>query len=106
MQELIGKLNRKNPLWSAERIRDALLLLEYDPPCEDTICKYMVKANKPREQSTTWLAFLRNHVDVSWAMDFLTVIMVNYAISYVFVVFDHGRRKMIHWAMTRYPCME
>ena len=42
MQELIRKLSQENPLWSAERIRDTLLLLQYDPPGEDTIRKYML----------------------------------------------------------------
>lgn len=40
-------------LWSAERIKDTLILLQYDPPCEDTIRKYMYKTRKPRERSTT-----------------------------------------------------
>ena len=37
MRDLIRRLSSENPLWSAERIRDTLLLLRYDPPCEDTI---------------------------------------------------------------------
>ena len=41
MQNLIYRLSKENPLWSAERIRDTLLLLSYDPPCDDTIGKYM-----------------------------------------------------------------
>ena len=72
MQALIRKLSKENPLWSAERIRDTLLLLQYNPPCEDTILKYMFKPRKPRKKSTTWLPFLRNHLDVSWAIDFFT----------------------------------
>ena len=44
-------------------------------------------------------------MDVSWAMDFFTV-PINFATLYVFVVFDHGRRKVIHWATTRHPCMD
>jgi hypothetical protein len=80
MQNLIYKLSKENPLWSAERIRDTLLLLNYDPPCNDTIGKYMYKPRKPRERSTTWLPFLRNHL-------------------------DHGRRRVIHFAVTRNPFM-
>ena len=72
MQDLIRKLSKENPLWSPERIRDTLLLLGYFPPCEDTIRKYMIKPRKPRQKSTTWLPFLRNHLDVSWAIDFFT----------------------------------
>ena len=106
MQDLIRKLSQENPLWSAERIRDTLLLLQFDPPCEDTIRKYMVKPNKTRERSMTWFPFLRNHLDVSWAIDFFTVPTVSFSILYVFVVFDHGRRKVIHWATTRHPYMD
>jgi len=106
MQALIRKLSQENPLWGAERIRDTLLLLQFAPPCEDTIRKYMVKPRTPHERSTTWLPFLRNHLDVSWAIDFFTVTTLNFATLYVFVVFDHGRRKVIHWATTSHPHMD
>ena len=105
MQNLIYKLSKENPLWSAERIRDTLLLLNYDPPCNDTIGKYMYKPRKPRERSTTWLPFLRNHLDMSWAIDFFNVTTINFATYYVFLVFDHGRRRVIHFAVTRNPFM-
>ncbi len=105
MQNLIYKLSKENPLWSAERIRDTLLLLNYDPPCDDTIGKYMYKPRKPRERSTTWLPFIRNHLDVSWAIDFFTVTTINFATLYVFLVFDHGQRKVIHFAVVRNPSM-
>jgi len=68
MQQLIRRISRENPLWGPDRIRDTLLLLGYDAPCTQTICKYMVKPRKPRPQSTNWLPFLRNHLDVSWAI--------------------------------------
>ncbi len=106
MQDLIYKLSKENPLWSAERIRDTLVLLQYDPPCDDTIGKYMYKPRKPRKRSTTWLPFLRNHLDVSWAIDFFTVTTINFTTLYVFLVFDHGRRKVMHFAIIRYPSMK
>ena len=74
MRDLIRKLSRENRLWGAGQIRDLLLLLHYDPPCEDTVRKYMVKPNGPHKKSTTWLPFLRNHLEVSWAIDFFTVL--------------------------------
>ena len=106
MQDLINKLSKENPLWSPERIRDTLILLQYDPPCEDTIRKYMYKPRKPRKRSTTWLPFLRNHVHVSWAVDFFTVTTINFTTLYVFLVLDHGRRRVIHFAITRNPLMK
>ena len=57
------------------------------------------------DQPTTWLPFLRNHLDVSWAIDFFTVATVGFSCLYVFVVFEHGRRKLIHFATTYHPSM-
>jgi putative transposase len=70
MQALIRRLSRENPLWGAEHIREELAKLNYDPPCEDSVRKYMAKPEKPRRPSSTWLPFLRNHLDVAWAMDY------------------------------------
>ena len=106
MQELIRELSRENALWGAGQIRDHLLLLHYEAPCEDTIRKYMVKPKNPRCKSTTWLPFLRNHLDVSWAIDFFTVTTIRFATLYVFLVLHHGRRKVVHLAITANPSMD
>jgi len=63
----------------------------------------MYKRRKPRKKSTTWLTFLRNHVDVSRAIDFFTVTTLRFATLYVFLVFDYGRRKVVHFDVTRRP---
>ena len=106
MKDLIRRLSGENPLWGAERIRGTLLLLGYDSPCEDTIRKYMIRSRKPREKSPSWLPFLRNHLDVSWAIDFFTVTTIHFSTLYVFLIFDHGRRKVIHFATTYQPSMK
>ncbi len=67
MRDLIRKLSQENPLWSAERIEDTLQLLGCDPPCSDTIRKYMSRPKTLPDKPTTWLPFLRNHLEVSWA---------------------------------------
>src|SRR5215472_19075954 len=61
--------------WSAERADPGkpvacVVLLGFDPPCPDTIRKYMVKHKGGTDKSQSWLTFLRNHLEVSWAMDF------------------------------------
>jgi len=106
IQQLIRRLSKENPLWGAARIRDALLLPGYEAPGEDTVRKYMVKPRRPRSPSTTWLAFLRNHLEVSWAMDFFTVTTLRFQVLYVFLVFDHVRREVLHFAVTPNPTME
>jgi len=106
MRDLIRKLSRENPLWGAEVICLTLLNLLYDPPCEDTIREYMVKPNGPYKKSISWLPFLRNHLDVSWAMDFFTVNTIGFSTLYVFVILQHGRRKVVHFATTSAPSMQ
>ena len=106
MQVLIRRLSRENPLWGPDRIRDMLLLLGYDAPCAETIRKYLVRPRKTRPPSTTWLPFLRNHLEVSWAIDFFTVTTLGFQVLYVFLVLDHARREVRHFAVTRNPSME
>jgi transposase InsO family protein len=106
MQALIRRLSRENPIWSPERIRDTLALLGFEPPCVETVSKYMVRPRRPRKPSGTWKAFLRNHVDASWGMDFFTVTTLNFRTLYVFLVLEHGRRIVRHFAVTEAPYME
>ncbi len=106
IQQLIRCLSKENPLWGAERIRDVLLLMGYEAPGEDTVRKYMVKPSRPRPATTTWLTFLRNHLDCSWAIDFCTVNTLGFQTLYVFLVFDHARREVLHLAITPNPSME
>ena len=53
MRALIRRLSTENPLWGAGRIRDTLILLGFDAPCEDTIRKYMVKSRRPQDGATS-----------------------------------------------------
>ncbi len=105
MQKLIRQLSRENRLWTAERIHDHLVLLGFDPPHPDTIRKYMIKPDCPRKSSQTWLTFLRNHLNESWAIDFCTVPTATFNILYVFVVLEHGRRRILHFNVTRFPTL-
>ena len=58
----------------------------------ETVRKYMIVRGTLRQRSSTWLSFLRNHLQVSWAIDFFTVTTVGFGQLYVFVVLEHGRR--------------
>ncbi|MFH1964706.1 MAG: integrase core domain-containing protein, partial [Acidobacteriota bacterium] len=69
------------------------------------ILKYMVRPKIQPDKPTGWLPFMHNHLDTSWAIDFLTVITLNFSFLYVFVVFEHGNRKVIHFATTYHPSM-
>ena len=105
MRALIRRLSRENVLWSAETIHGHLVLLGFGPPCPDTIRKYMVKPSRGTDKSQTWLTFLRNHLQVSWAMDFFTVPTLRFQILYIFVILNHSRRQVVHFAVTAHPTM-
>jgi putative transposase len=46
------------------------------------------------------LSYLRNHLQVSWAIDFFAVTKGAFGRLYVFVVLEHGRRRVVRWART------
>ena len=53
-----------------------------------------------------WPSLLRNHLEVSWAIDFFTVATLGFQVLYVFLVFDHARREVRHFAVMSHPSME
>jgi len=105
LRALIRQMSRQNRLWGAERIRDTLVLLGFPKLDVETVRKYMVRGGTLRRRSSTWLSFLRNHLQVSWAIDFFTVTTVGFGRLYVFVVLEHGRRRVVHWATTARPTL-
>ncbi len=44
--------------------------------------------------------------NANWAVDFFTVTTINFATVYAFLVFEHGRRRVVHLATTQHPSME
>jgi transposase InsO family protein len=107
MRRLIRKIAAENPLWSPERIHDQLVSLGYDPPSPNTIRKYLPKPTRDMSKSSqTWKTFIENHMDVTWAMDFLVVPTLSFRLLYVFVVISHDRRRVVHFGVTRHPTMD
>lgn len=49
------------------------------------------------------MAFLQNQREVIVAFDFFTVPTVTFQLLYCFFVIAHGRRKILHFNVTRYP---
>jgi transposase InsO family protein len=48
----------------------------------------------------------KNHLDLSWAMDFCVVRAVGFRAYYVFVILEHGSRRVRHWNVTESPSLE
>ena len=73
LRRLIRRISRENPLWGGTKIRDVLVELGFDGLDVGTVRKYLPHRRHPRNPSGNWLSFIRNHLDVSWAMDFCVV---------------------------------
>jgi transposase InsO family protein len=103
VRALIRQMSLANRLWGAPRIHGELLKLGVEV-AQSTVAKYMVKRRRPPSQS--WATFLRNHVDGIAATDLLVVPTVDFRLLYCLVVLAHGRRRLVHYAVTAHPTDE
>ena len=104
LRKLIRQMSFENSLWGAQKIRDSLVDLGFVKLDVGTIRKYMIKRSK--DPSGNWLTFIKNHMDVSWGMDFCVVRTVGFKAYYVFVILEHGNRRIRHWNITKSPSLE
>jgi putative transposase len=102
VRDLIFRMVTENPTWGAPRIHGELLMLGFDVS-ERTISRWMRRAPKDPERAKRWLAFLRNHREAIAAMDLFTVPTLTFGVLYCFFVIHHGRRRILHFNVTRHP---
>ena len=106
LRKLIRRISRENPLWGAAKIRDVLVDLGFRRLDVGTVRKYMPRRPYPKDPSGNWLSFIHNHMGVSWAMDFCVVRTIGFRVLYVFVILEHGRRRIRHWNVTESPTLD
>jgi putative transposase len=104
---LIRRMARENPGWGEERIANELLVklgIEVSPR---TVRKYMPKRldGQPRGDQL-WSTFLKNHAKAILACDFFVAVTVTCKLLYVFVVIEHGSRRLARVAVTMHPCAD
>jgi transposase InsO family protein len=107
IQALIRRMALENPIWGQERIANELLLklgLRVSPR---TVRKYMPShcvggPGKPYP-SQRWSTFIRNHAKGIVACDFCVTMTLTFRILYVFVVIEHGSRRLLHINVTAHP---
>ena len=68
-----------------------------------TIARYLPKVDARLDPHQRWMTFLRNHRDVIAGMDFFVVPTVRFTLLSVWFVLDHGRRRVLHFNVTRHP---
>ena len=100
IRTLIRRMAHENPTWGAPRIHGELLKLGFDVS-EATVSRTMPRRRTPPSQ--TWRSFLRNHTLDLVSIDFFVVPTATFRILYVFLVLEHGRRRIVHLNVTDAP---
>ena len=70
------------------------------------MARYLRRVRRGGDPSKRWLAFLQNHREVIVAFDFFTVPTLTFQLLYCFFVIEHGRRRILHFNVTRHPSAE
>jgi len=104
LRALIRRLATENHLWGEERIANELLLKLGIRVSPRTVRRYMPKRlpGHPRGDQR-WSTFLRNHATAILACDFFVVVTATFRMLYVFVVIEHGTRRLAHLNVTAHP---
>ena len=94
----------ENPLWGEERIANELLVKLGIRVSPRTVGKYMPKRppGQPRGDQR-WSTFLKNHAKAILACDFFVAVTATFRMLYVFVVIEHGTRRLAHVNVTANP---
>ena len=88
----------------APKIHGELLKLGFEV-CERTVARYLQRLRRRGDPAKRWLAFLANHREVI-AFDFFTAPTLTFQLLYCFFVIEHGRRRVLHFNVTRHPTAE
>ena len=70
------------------------------------MARYLRRIRRRGDPARGWLTFLQNHREVIAAFDFFTVPTVTFQLLYCFFVIEHGRRRILHFNVTRHPTVE
>jgi putative transposase len=104
LRALIRRMAAENPVWGEERIANELLIKLGIRVSPRTVGKYMPK--RPPGQSRgdlRWATFLKNHARAILACDLFVAVTATFRLLYVFVVIEHGRRRLAHVGVTNHP---
>jgi putative transposase len=104
LRSLIRRLAAESPLWGEERIANELLVKLGIRLSPRTVGKYMPKRppGQPRGDQR-WSTFLKNHAKAILACDFFVAVTATFRMLYVFVVIEHGTRRLAHVNVTAHP---
>jgi transposase InsO family protein len=99
---LIRRMAAENLNWGAPKIHGELLKLGFEVS-ERTVGRYLRRLRRRGDPAKRWLAFLANHREALVALDFFTVPTLTFQVVYCLFVIAHGRRRNLHFNVTRHP---
>lgn len=99
---LIRRLAQENPDWGAPKIHGELQKLGLIV-AERTVARHLRRLQRRGDPAKRWLAFLRNHRESVVGFDFFTVPTATFRVLYCLFVVEHGRRRILHFNVTRRP---
>jgi len=102
---LIRRLAQENQDWGAPKIHGELQKLGL-VVSERSVARYLRGTRRRGDSAKRWLTFLQNHREVTTAFDFFSVPTLTFQLLYCFFVIEHGRRRILHFNVTRHPTAE
>src|SRR6202158_3850897 len=107
LRVLIRRMARENPAWGEERIASELLVKLGIQVSPRTVRKYMPKrAGGQPQGDQRWSTFLKNHAQAIVACDFFVAVTGRFRLLYVFVLIEHGSRRLARVDVTAHPSAE
>ncbi len=101
VRDLIARMSRETPLWGSERIRGELL--KQGLAVRNRSIRRSRRRGSVQPPCQTWRTFLRNHAHAIWTADLFVVQTLTFKTLYVLVFVAHGRRELVHLAVTAHP---
>lgn len=105
IRALIRRLAEENLNWGAPKIHGELQKLGF-VVSERTVARYLQRVQRRGDPGKSWLTFLTNHREAIAAFDLFTVPTLRFQVLHCFFVIEHGRRKILHFNVTRHPTAE
>ena len=102
VRRLIRQMAEENTGWGAPKIHGELQKLGFELS-ERTVARYLRRIRCRGNSDQRWLSFLNNHREVIVAFDLFTVPTLTFQLLYCFFVIEHGRRRILHFNVTRHP---
>ena len=105
LKNQVCRMSRENPTWGYKRIAQQLKLLGFDI-CRNTVANILANAgmtpDPEKRMQRTWIEFIKQHLAVIWATDFLTVDTLS-GCFYILFFIQVETRKVVLGGITDHP---